>query len=262
MTYFGFLAVFILFPILALLIIGTWEQRKGKSINDPKIAAAIGIHIILALLYTTPWDNFLVATDVWFYNPRLVSGIVLGYVPIEEYTFFLLQTFFVGLWWQIIARRITSFEAFKPSEKIRLKCLVIAVLIWLFSAFIFFNHWKPMTYLSIILFWAIPPMIPQVAFGADILWHQRRLLAWTILPMGLYLSFADSLAIASGTWTISSVQSSGTFIGTLPLEEGVFFFVTVALISFGVTLLTAKESQSRWVEIKKTFKRFSARMPN
>ena len=236
MTYFGFLAVFILFPILALSILGVWERRKGKSIDDSKIAIAIGIHIILALLYTTPWDNYLVATGVWFYNPGLVSEIVLGYVPIEEYTFFLLQTFFVGLWWQIIPRRTTSFEAFKPFEKLRLKFLVIAVLIWLCSAFIFFNHWKPMTYLSIILFWVIPPMIPQLAFGADILWHQRKLLAWTILPMGLYLSFADSLAIASGTWTINPVQSSGIFIGKLPLEESVFFFATVTLISFGVTL--------------------------
>ncbi len=262
MTYFGFLAVFILFPILVLSIVGVWERRKGKSINDSKIAIAIGIHIILALLYTTPWDNYLVATGVWFYNPRLVSGIVLGYVPIEEYTFFLLQTFFVGLWWQIIARRITSFEAFQPSEKLRLKFLVVAILIWLCSAFIFLNHWKPMTYLSIILFWAIPPMIPQLAFGADILWHQRKLLVWTILPMGLYLSCADSLAIASGTWTINPVQSSGIFIGKLPLEESVFFFATGTLISFGITLLMASESQSRWTEIKKTFKRFSTRMSN
>ncbi len=235
MTYFGFLAAFILFPTLALSIVGVEERRKGKSINDSKIAIAIGIHIILALLYTTPWDNYLVATGVWFYNPRLVSGIVLGYVPIEEYTFFLLETWFVGLWWQIMARRKSSLEAFKPSARLRLGFIAIAALIWLCSACIFFNHLQPMAYLSIILLWVIPPMMPQLVFGADILWHQRKLLAWTILPMGLYLSFADSLAIVSGTWTISPVQSTGVFIGKLPLEEGVFFFVTVTLISFGMT---------------------------
>jgi lycopene beta-cyclase len=262
MTYFGFLAVFVLFPILALSVVGIWERRKGKPINDSKIAIAIGIHIILALLYTTPWDNYLVATGVWSYNPRLVSGIVLGYVPIEEYTFFLLETLFMGLWWQIVARRTTSLEAFKLSKRLRLWFPLIAVMIWLGSTFIFLNHWKPMNYLSIILFWVIPPMIPQLTFGADILWHQRRLLAWTILPIGLYLSFADSLAIASGTWTINPVQSTGIFIGKLPLEEGVFFFVTATLISFGMTLLMAKESPTRWMEIKKTFKRFSARMSN
>ena len=262
MTYFDFLAAFILFPILALSIVGVWERRKGKSINDSKITIAIGIHIILALLYTTPWDNYLVATGVWFYNPRLVSRIVLGYVPIEEYTFFLLETLFMGLWWKIVSRQITWLQAFKPTKRLRVWLPLIASMIWLGSAFIFLNHWKPMTYLSIILFWVIPPMIPQLAFGADILWHQRKLLAWTIVPVGLYLSFADSLAIASGTWTINTVQSTGIFIGKLPLEEGVFFFVTATLISFGMTLLMARESPSRWMEIKKTFKRFSARMSN
>ena len=89
MTYSDFLAAFVLFPMLALGAFLIWEKRKDKSIashhNDSKIATAIAIHMILALLYTTPWDNYLVATGVWFYNPGLVSGIVLGYVPIEEY---------------------------------------------------------------------------------------------------------------------------------------------------------------------------------
>ena len=131
MTYFGFLAAFILFPILILTIFGIWEERKGKSLNDSKIAIAIGIHMILALLYTTPWDNYLVATGVWFYNPRLVSGIVLGYVPIEEYTFFLLETLFVGLWWQIVARPDNFARSFQAISKITIvisfdRCLDLA----------------------------------------------------------------------------------------------------------------------------------------
>jgi len=99
MTYFGFLAAFILSPIFILGVFHIWNRRKGSftSPHDSKIIGAIGIHMILALLYTTTWDNYLVATGVWFYNPRLVSGISLGFVPLEEYTFFLLQTLFVGL---------------------------------------------------------------------------------------------------------------------------------------------------------------------
>lgn len=264
MTYFGFLAAFIFFPILMLAAFLIWERSKDKLItnryNDSKIATAIGIHIILAVLYTTPWDNYLVATRVWYYDSKLVSGIVLGYVPLEEYAFFLLQTLLVGLWWQTLSRRTTSQEVFKPSARLRSGYLMMAFLIWIGSAFVFLNHWNSMTYLSIILFWAMPAIIPQLAFGADILWHQRKLLAWTILPMVLYLSFTDSLAIATGIWTINPAKSTGIFIGKLPLEEGIFFFVTILLISFGVTLLTSKESQPRWVEIKKIFKRFSTRI--
>ena len=85
---------------------------------DGHVWIAIGIHILLALIYTTPWDNYLVATGVWYYNPQLVTGIVFGYVPIEEYTFFVLETLFAGLWWWFLARRQNpKVEKFVPSKK-------------------------------------------------------------------------------------------------------------------------------------------------
>lgn len=49
---------------------------------------ALLLHVVLAVVYTAPWDNYLVATGVWSYNPGLVTGVTLGWVPIEEYTFF------------------------------------------------------------------------------------------------------------------------------------------------------------------------------
>jgi lycopene cyclase domain-containing protein len=260
MTYFGFLTFFILIPILALTIFIIRGKRKGEFKSNPKFGFALGVHILLALIYTTPWDNYLVATRVWYYNPNLVSGIVLGFVPLEEYTFFVLETLLTSLLWNILANRISASEHFTPSGRFRLASVGVALMVWLAAAFVFLSHSKRLTYLSIILFWALPAIIPQLAFGADILWRQRKLLIWAILPMGLYLSIADSFAITSGTWTIDPAQSIGVFIGSLPLEEAVFFFITVALVSFGVTLLLAEESQLRWLKIKKTFKRSFARM--
>ena len=36
---------------------------------------------MIAVVYTTHWDNYLVATRVWWYDPALVSGIgVINYV--------------------------------------------------------------------------------------------------------------------------------------------------------------------------------------
>src|SRR6185503_20826468 len=74
--------------------------RHGRA-----IWTGIAIHVLLAVVYTTPWDNYLVATGVWYYNPRLVTGFVIGYVPIEEYTFFVLETILSGLCWWFLAGR-------------------------------------------------------------------------------------------------------------------------------------------------------------
>ena len=93
--------------------------------------------------------------------------------------------------------------------------------------------------------WALPPIILQLAFGADILWRYRWIVLWTLLPVWIYLCFGDSLAIRSGTWTIDPVQSTGIMVGSLPLEEALFFLATNILIVFGMTVLLAQESIQR-----------------
>jgi len=252
MTYFGFLLKFIIIPILILSAL-TWQEfrraRPSQGFDIAKTPRIIAVHILLALIYTTPWDNYLVATGVWNYNPALVSGIILGYVPLEEYTFFILETLLTGLWWWFLARRLSlpHTEDFKPSVRTRLVSSGILLIAWfLFTWLLFFgsDSWK---YLSITLFWALPPIFPQILFGADILWHYRKLVMWTILPMSLYLSFADIAALRATTWAISSTQTLDLVcFNILPLEEVIFFFITNTLICFGMTLMLAKPGWQRF----------------
>jgi len=253
MTYFEFLFRFLVIPIILLLSIHLWDRRKNKTSTDSggekATWFAIAVHIGLALVYTTPWDNYLVAAGVWYYNPALVTGLVLGYVPLEEYTFFVLETLLVGLWWWFLTKRITPPNHFSPSPNVRRRSSVALSILWLISIIVFFSNWEPGTYLSITLSWALPPMIAQCAFGADILWQHRKLIVATILPVGLYFSFADSLAITATTWTINPSQSTGLFIGRLPIEEGIFFFITAILLAFGMMLLKAAQSQERLISL-------------
>jgi lycopene cyclase domain-containing protein len=259
MTYFGFLLRFLVIPILILLFVN-WRERERSTLgfNDGKIWQGILIHVVLALIYTTPWDNYLVATGVWYYDPNLVTGIVFGYVPLEEYTFFVLETLMIGLWWWTLARHpaLTPNPSpsgrgeFTPNKALRAWTLGLLAVLWAASLFVLLSGWEPGTYLAITLTWALPAIAPQLAFGADILWHHRRLLGTVILTGAGYLSAMDALAIGAGTWAIDPSQSTGIFIGVLPIEEAVFFVITVVLISFGMTLLLSNASQERLEELK------------
>ena len=125
MTYFGFLLRFLVLPIVIFLAITYWDNKNNRSTpgfqNGRAVWIAILVHVILAVVYTTPWDNYLVATGVWYYNPALVTGIVFGYVPIEEYTFFIVETILSGLWWWFLARRISEpKENFQSSKSARI----------------------------------------------------------------------------------------------------------------------------------------------
>jgi lycopene cyclase domain-containing protein len=253
MTYVEFLARFIGIPLVVLLLL-TWRDRRlGQTLplrlSSWPVRAVILAHIVLAVLYTTPWDNYLVATDVWWYNPHLVTGLVLGWVPIEEYTFFVLQTLAMGLLIVFLAKRLPlpaqPITPLASHPRLRAGAAAAVATFWLAALLILLSEWVQGTYLALILVWALPPVILQMALGADILWRYRTLIFWTLVPATLYLGLVDSLAIGAGTWVIDPDQSSGLLLGRLPLEEGVFFLMTNLLVVFGMVLVLAAETQQR-----------------
>ncbi len=268
MTYFGFLLRFLVIPILVFLAITHWDNQKVQQTSGfhggRPVWTAIGIHILLAVIYTTPWDNYLVATGVWYYNPKLVTGIVIGYVPIEEYTFFVLETLLSGLWWWFLSRRLPlspiPSSGFTQNKLLIYSSTSLLSLLWLASSYLFFFGAAKWTYLSIILFWALPAIFLQLLFGADILWHHRRLVGWTAIVPALYLSLMDIVALKETTWSISPRQTTGVlFFGILPLEEVLFFFVTNMLITFGMTLLLSPVSRERFAQLRRQFQAWKER---
>ncbi len=263
MTYFGFLAWFLLLPIAGLLAVAVIDRRRGRQVA-PALGAvplwlAIALHVVIALAYTTPWDNYLVATGVWWYNPALVTGLTLGWVPIEEYTFFVLQPILAGLWLGFLARRLPlSDEPLRP--RLRLWSAAALSPVWLVMLALLLGGGPQWTYLGLILVWALPPIALQLFFGADILWRHRRLVGLTIGVMTLYLALADTLAIGNwGIWTIDPGQSLPWLLGgVLPLEEFVFFLITNVLVTFGVVLLSAAESHRRFAALRQWLTRRQA----
>lgn len=256
MTYFCFLLRFLVLPIIFFLVVTWWDNKNNRPThgfqNGNAVWRIIFVHVLIALIYTTPWDNYLVATGVWYYNPDLVTGIVFGYVPIEEYTFFILETFLAGMWWWFLARRIPEpAEPFKQSKTGRLTAFGVLFAAWAVFTYLFFLGGVEWTYLAIILFWALPPIFPQFLFGADILWHYRKLVFTAVFVPGLYLSLMDIVALTDTTWSISKEQTIGVlFFNILPLEEVVFFFMTNVLIGFGMTLMLSKIGWQRFEEWK------------
>jgi lycopene cyclase domain-containing protein len=250
MTYFGFLLRFLVLPILFLAALTWWDARRNRRLA-PALATLhpaypLALLVLIALLYTTPWDNYLVATRVWWYDPNLVTGVTVGYVPIEEYSFFVLQTVLTGLWVLWLARRLPRKQAWWPSYAWRVAPLILLGALWLLNVGWLALGLRQATYLALILVWALPPIMLQVGFGGDILRRHAWLVTLGILTPTLFLSAVDILAIRAGTWSISPEQTLGLHLpGGLPLEEAAFFLVTNVLVAFGLTLALAEESRSR-----------------
>jgi hypothetical protein len=186
----------------------------------------------LALVYTTPWDNFLIDQGVWWYGEGTVVAYV-GSAPLEEYLFFVLQPVLSGLFLYTMGFA-PAFEERDTRLPPRLLggvgflvlSVVGGVLLTTTSGY----------YLGAILVWACPLLALQWAVGGGYLVRRRH--EWTVavaVPT-LYLWFADRVAIGLGVWTISNTQTLGVYILGLPLEEATFFLVTNLLVIQGLVL--------------------------
>ncbi len=255
MTYFLFLILFIIVPLLITIILHIYFGKREILKEDQDFQFTRKYQLLLLILlgviavfYTTPWDNFLVANNVWFYDPSKVLGILLGYVPLEEYLFFIFQTFLIGAYF-ILLDEIPVFHSsidFKSNNYIRVIPVISLSVIWVISLVTYVQNIQTLIYLNLILLWAIPPIILQLLFGADILASRIKIVIFSILSATFYLSFADAIAIFDGIWTITLNTSTGILLfGVLPIEEFFFFLVTNILLINTLTLFFNQQSYFR-----------------
>lgn len=226
MTYLEFLIIFICAPLLLTLCASRPLKPVGKFEYLP-----ITLMGIIALVYTTPWDNYLIVRGVWTYPAGVVAG-VLGYVPIEEYFFMVLQTVFAGVLW-------TSLVPHIKYAKLRLSYpgLIMALLIGLFGAVCL--CYISGTYLGLILVWACPPLALQWGLGSQVLIKSFKTWAPLWIGFSAYLCIADSYAISEGIWSITLATRTGIGVGHLPMEEILFFSLTNLFVLQGLCLWRA-----------------------
>ena len=110
--------------------------------------------------------------------------------------------------------------------------------------------WGHLTYLGLLLPWAIPVLILQWAVGHAVLRRRLGTVAAATLLTTVYLVAADWVAISQGIWTIHADRILGPRAGRVPIEEALFFLLTDLMGAQSVVLLTAPEMRalaSRWL---------------
>jgi lycopene cyclase domain-containing protein len=236
MSYLAFHLVFLLPPILILWLT---QPSPLAGVGGRRGRYAIPIICLIAFSYTTPWDNYLVAREVWWYGPERVLATI-GYVPVEEYAFFILQPILTGLFlYQYIARR----PPIRRSTSMGAQYAGAAVWIVLsgIAAWLVFSGWDPGLYMGLILVWACPVLAGMWLYAGRLIWALRVPVAVGVGIPTLYLWVADAIAIHQGIWEISSTYTVGLRPFGLPVEEALFFLVTNILCVKGTLLFLFEE---------------------
>ena len=245
MTYWGFHLAFILPAIGALLVI----DRRTHGLRPPRVVLGFGFIAGMALLYTAPWDNYLIAQGVWSYSPNRVSeSWHLGLVPLEECCFFILQPVLTGLCLLCLLRQNGEQVWLDPPLQTRLPRIVGGTLALLVGgagvmAITIGRHWL---YIGLILVWIAPPLALHWFYGGHTLWHSRRVLGTSLAAATIYLWMVDRAAIGLKIWSVAPLHATGWNLLGLPVEEAVFFLVTNLLVLQGLLLFF------RWIALRRT----------
>ncbi|SER26239.1 lycopene cyclase domain-containing protein [Natrinema salaciae] len=228
LTYFGIHLAFLLPPIL---ILGWLAFRRDRAWWGVRPLSGLGIMIVLAVVYTTPFTNRLIPAGVWWYGEGAVLATV-WHTPIEEYLFFVLQPILTALW--LFQVRPTADRSLAIPRTHRLLGvaggLAIAVvgLVLLGDTATYYLGW--------LFLWAGPVLAVQWGFGSTFLWDARRSLLVAIAVPTLYLWLVDRIAIELGVWVISDAHTTGYALLGLPIEEALFFLVTTLFVVQGITM--------------------------
>jgi lycopene cyclase domain-containing protein len=231
LTYPQFHAVFV-FPVFAALAAATVVGRYGKrSVVRPFAVAAV---TVIALVYTIPWDNYLIQRGVWWYGEGRVTT-VLWNAPLSEYVFILVVPVLGALWLHHLSMVFTAPERVVTVSRGQRVAGVLAAAVVGAVGVVFLLGGRTL-YVGSILTWSAPVLGLQWAVGWPYLWARRWFVGAGIAAPTLYLSAIDRVAIESGAWQLSSELTTGVTVGGLPVEEGLFFLVTSTFVVQGLVL--------------------------
>ncbi|KAI8088750.1 lycopene cyclase [Halteromyces radiatus] len=218
-------------PVVGFLLLGL---RPFYTSQD-----RLKYYFLCGVAFSTaaPWDNYIVFHRAWWYCPRCVIAVI-GYVPLEEYMFFIIMTLMTVSFTNLVMRwHLPTFYLKSTLSSFHSKCiryipmlafLTIAVKAW-FAAV----PDTPFFYGACIL-WYVCPVFALLWYGASeyICRRWKGVMISVIVPT-LYLCWVDTIAISAGTWHISERTSTRHFLFShLPLEEAVFFFMINIVLVF------------------------------
>lgn len=247
----------LLFTVPLFVVLFVVYLRKRLYTDDPSPWGTVVVTVI-ALVYTTPWDRYMIRRGVWRYGEGRVSARLFE-VPLGEYFFFVIQPLIVGLWLYVLLARaeMRPSGGWMPRYVLAAAGFGVAAVGW---------WWAQGTetfYVGMVLVWAGPVLVLQWAYGGHYIVRNLRVVAAAVVPPTVYFASVDRFAIENGIWTLSDELTTGLRVVGLPVEEGAFFLVTNLLVVQGVMLFRwTLEEWHVWAEEYEILTRLAGRGPS
>lgn len=231
-------ATFLLFLAVPVVLLAFLERKR---LNGTYVLFNVAI-ALFSVLYTTPWDNWLIENHVWWLDEMRLSGTKFGFVPIEELGFYMLIVLLGGQWANFVYHRFDfRFGATPENPAFRRNSALVVGAVWVLDvAFLLFGtRWLPKgTFLAQCLLITLPALAFQLAVAGDLFLHRRRFIAAVVFPVGMYLTVVAGLfTFGSELWVVDPKLSIWRIPHLLPVEMPFFYCFAATLMAFPAAFL-------------------------
>jgi lycopene cyclase domain-containing protein len=83
-------------PVLVVLFAYRWLAHWGTLCYT----------LVALLLMTAVFDNFIVGSGIVAYDPALLSGVFIGFAPIEDFAYTLVAAVLIPMTWWWLGSRV------------------------------------------------------------------------------------------------------------------------------------------------------------
>jgi lycopene cyclase domain-containing protein len=236
MTYLRFHLIFNLPLVLALAVL----NAPAPWLHEETLAPVL---VLLAVIvFTAPWDNLAAKWGIWGF-PREKYTLRIGYLPLEEYAFFILQSVNVMLAVRALFHFFPNLQTGQETDPglFAYLCLGVSLVPWGIVAAQFYwlrRKAGPRVNYAVHLAWFLPVIYGQWILAPSLFWEHAGLLALVTAVFGVYYTLADLVAVRAGTWFFDEKQITGVKLARLlPWDEIAFFFLTSLLVAQSYLLL-------------------------
>ena len=240
LTYFRFHMLFTI-PCLCIFKIITDIQSYFSKKNTNKIRIIYNGIVLLSFIaniYTFPWDYYLIKHKIWDYSEDKIMSTFCS-IPLEEISFFSLQTFLCSLIWLYNYNKfgISNYDIKNNTKYENIYITFYSIALIGLTNYLYYRDSK-YTYLNFIVTWGTPIIFIQLSYNLSNIINNYTLIFNSLATSSVLLVIFDIFAIDNFTWFINKETSYYPFtdyIATIPLEEITFFIITSLMCILGLT---------------------------
>ena len=171
--------------------------------------------MLLTMVIFVPWDMLKTSIRVWGFNPKYITGIYIGNLPLEEWLFFLAIPYACIFTYHSLNYLIKP-DKFQPFAQIAFK---IAGFILVITGIVFYDRlYTTVTFISAGLFLLFHAYFFHKEYSGKFL----RMYVITLIPFFIVNGFLTGMMIPQEVVYYNSDENLGIRLITIPLEDTVY----------------------------------------